>query len=146
MTAVIIRTEHADALQYQTELMLLRFGRAFVPAELRRRQAAQAVAWLDEASEAPRGLYNLRRVEPALISSLWDPELGPEAAPILARLGTPSSQRELVDLASFASQPLALRQAAAQGLCGQRGRLRRVADHRGNPQAVRSLQPERIPR
>ncbi|HVX64270.1 MAG TPA: HEAT repeat domain-containing protein [Pirellulales bacterium] len=115
LTAVIIRTEHADALQYQTELMLQRFGRAFVPAELRRRQAERAVAWLAEASKAPPGLYNLRRVEPALITSLWDPELGSEAAPILARLGTPSSQRELVDLASFASQPLELRQAAAQG-------------------------------
>lgn len=114
LTAVIIRTENADALQYQTELMLQRFGRAFVSAEERRRQAAKAVAWLAEASEAPQGLYNLRRVEPALISSLWDPELGPQAAPILARLGTPSSQRELVDLASFASQPIELRQAAEQ--------------------------------
>lgn len=114
LTAVIIRAQNADALQYQTDMMMQRFGRVVVSADERRRQAAQAVAWLEEMSEAPRGLYNLRRIEASLVAALLDPELGPLAAPIVARLGTPSGQRALVNLASFATQPIELRQAAAR--------------------------------
>ncbi len=114
LTAVIIRAQTADALQYQTDLMMQKFGRVTFSAEERRAQARQALDWLAEMSQAPRGLYNLRRVESSLAAALSDPELGPKAAPTLAKLGTATSQRTLVDLASFATQPIGLRQAAAE--------------------------------
>jgi hypothetical protein len=100
-------------LRFQVDLLLEKLGRSAVSIDERRGQAARAVAWLTQMSAAPRGLYNLRRIETSLANAAWDPELGPQAAEILATLGTPGSQRTLVDLASFASQPLELRQAAA---------------------------------
>jgi hypothetical protein len=101
-------------LRFQIDLLLEKLGRSAVSSEERRSQAAQAVAWLTEMSKAPRGLYNLRGIESSLANAVWDPELGPQAAEILATLGTASSQRVLVDLASFVAQPLELRQAAAK--------------------------------
>ena len=114
LTAVIIRAQTADALQYQTDLMMQKFGRVTFSADERRAQARQALDWLAEMSQAPRGLYNLRRVESSLAAALSDPELGLKAAPTLAKLGTATGQRTLVDLASFATQPIELRQAAAE--------------------------------
>jgi CheY-like chemotaxis protein len=114
LTAVVVRTRDPGGLRFQIDLLLEKLGRSAVSSEERRSQAAQAVAWLREMSKAPRGLYNLRGIEPSLASAVWDPELGPQATEILATLGTASSQRVLVDLASFVAQPLELRQAAAK--------------------------------
>ena len=113
LTSVIIRTQDPGALQFQMDQLFKKLGRSAVSAELRRQHANQAIAWLSEMSTAPKGLYNLRRIESSLTDALWDAELGPQAARILATLGTPRSQKVLVDLASFATQPLELRQAAS---------------------------------
>ena len=114
LTAVVIRTQDPDRLRFQIDLLLGKLGRSAVSIDERRGQAARAVAWLAQMSAAPRGLYNLRRIETSLANAAWDPELGPQAAEILATLGTADSQKTLVNLASFAAQPLELRQAAAK--------------------------------
>jgi hypothetical protein len=113
LASVIIRTQDTSALQFQLDRLFSKSGRSAVSAEERRAHARQALAWLGEMSAAPQGLYNLRRIESSLADALWDAELGPQAADILATLGTPRSQKVLVDLASFAAQPLELRQAAS---------------------------------
>jgi hypothetical protein len=47
---------------------------------------------------------------------MWTPGLGEKAVAVLGMLGTPESQRALVELASRFGQPLALRQAAVANL------------------------------
>ncbi len=62
---------------------------------------------------AGRSLYDLRLLDEQVIAGLSVPQLAPAAAAALANLGTPRSQRALVDLASRHTQPLALRRTAA---------------------------------
>ena len=113
LTAVVIRTHDPAALKFQVDQLFKKLGRSTISADERRQQAGQAIAWLSQTAAAPERLYNLRRIEAPLADALWDPEFGPQAAKILATLGTPRSQKALVDLASFAAQPLELRQAAS---------------------------------
>ncbi|HUY93125.1 MAG TPA: hypothetical protein VMV10_30630 [Pirellulales bacterium] len=113
LTAVVIRTQDPGALKFQIDQLFEKLGRSAISEEERRQQASQAIAWLSEMTAAPGGLYNLRRTEAPLADALWDPQFGPQAARILATLGTPRSQKALVDLASFAAQPLELREAAS---------------------------------
>ncbi|HID77143.1 MAG TPA: hypothetical protein EYP56_14250 [Planctomycetaceae bacterium] len=83
------------------------------PHAERQRQAAAALDWLVELTRQEQQLYSLQRTEPALLTVLYVPQLGRKAATVLGNLGTPSSQRALVEVASSRTLPLPLRQAAA---------------------------------
>lgn len=115
----IMTPQNAAGLDAQLQWLLARVGRSAVPASERRKQAAQALAWLAELSEARKSdlsadLFQTRRVERQVLSAFFMPELAAPAAAVLARLGTASSQVALVDLASRPTQPLPARQSAAK--------------------------------
>jgi CheY-like chemotaxis protein len=110
---VFIRPQDTRAMEYQLAGLFEATGASAVPAAERQAQAARALEWLVELS-APSGLYNLRRVEASVATAVWAPPLAPRAAEVLAAIGTPLSQKTLVDVASQALQPLESRQAAAR--------------------------------
>ena len=110
---VIIPTENEASLEFQLRRLLAEAGRSSVDSAERDRQAEQALVWLVELSQVPPGLYNLRRIEPAVLKALDRPEHSPKAAIVLAAFGTATSQKALVDLASQSLSPLEVRQAAA---------------------------------
>jgi len=86
--------------------------------------AQRALEWLVVLSNQPSSLWDLRRIEPAVLRALDVPTLSVKAALVLANLGTAEGQRAIVNLASQFSRPLAMRQAAAVAL--RRG----IARHR----------------
>jgi len=87
-------------------------GPEWVGFEERQRQAAQAMHWLAELAQQGPKLYDLHGLEPTVQRALYVPHLAGPAAKVLASLGTPSSQKVLVDLASRGSQALEIRQTA----------------------------------
>jgi CheY-like chemotaxis protein len=117
---IIYRPVDEAGLQFQVERLLAQAGQRLVPLEERQLHARQAVEWLLELATAERDTHNLRRVynvrraEPSLTVALQSPELSPIAAEVLAALGTASSQKSLVDIASQLGRPPEMRQAAAQ--------------------------------
>jgi hypothetical protein len=76
--------------------------------------AAQAMAWLGDLLARNQSIYDLRRQEPVIQAALYQPELAERSIAALALLGTPDSQRALVDFASRASGRIDARQQAAE--------------------------------
>ncbi|HEV2969584.1 MAG TPA: hypothetical protein VGY55_06305 [Pirellulales bacterium] len=87
-------------------------GDRFVPVKLRQQQAVQALDWLAVLATLPPDIADVRHYEPVVERALYSPLTAPHAAAVMAHLATPSSQRSLIDLASLATQPLAVRRAA----------------------------------
>jgi hypothetical protein len=120
LTSVIYRPVDAAGLEFQLDRLLTSAGQRLVPAEERRQHARQALDWLVEIASIEQEVYNarwtnnLRRIEPSLAVALQVPDFTSPAARVLAALGTASSQKSLVDLASQLGRPEEMRQAAAQ--------------------------------
>ena len=105
--------EQADA-RWQVARLAGLGARDVVPAAQRLRQALRSLELLAELADRPgRERYDLRRIEGPVLGALDLPSLNARAAAIASRLGTPASQQALVELASRATAPLAMRQAAA---------------------------------
>ena len=100
LTEAMVRPHDKQAVQWQVERLRAMAGRAAVSAEERRRQAAQTLRWIAELSAEPHPVYNLRQAEGSAMAVLHSPELGAQAVAVLEQMGTPASQRALVDLAS----------------------------------------------
>lgn len=113
LSMVIIRPVDSAGLDQQLKRLLDLAGQHIVPIEERQQQAEQAMRWLAELSQQTPHIYNLRRIEEPLTRALWTARLSQPAAQVLSTLGTASSQRSLVDLASQLAQPWEARQAAA---------------------------------
>jgi CheY-like chemotaxis protein len=111
---VIIPTQDEARLDFQLRRLLAQAGRNAVGVDERNIQAVQALDWLNHLAGIPSGLYNLRRIEPAVVTALGRPEHSPKAASVLAGLGTPTSQKALADLAGQSLLPLEVRRAAAE--------------------------------
>jgi hypothetical protein len=111
---VIIPTQDEARLDFQLRRLLAQAGRNAVGVDERNIQAGQALDWLNHLAGIPSGLYNLRRIEPAVVTALGRPEHSPKAASVLAGLGTATSQKALADLAGQSLLPLAVRRAAAE--------------------------------
>ena len=94
----------------------------FVNFDARQRQAARALELLAELSQSSTGVYDLRRVQDAVLVALYNRRLAAKAVAVLANLNSPESQRALVDVASRFTQPLRLRQAAAVAFCENRAK------------------------
>jgi hypothetical protein len=84
--------------------------------------AAQAIAWLADQLGREHSFYDLRRQAPVITSALYQPELAEHSLAALALLGTPESQRTLVDFASRSSVPLESRREAAAAFAQSVGR------------------------
>jgi CheY-like chemotaxis protein len=114
LSTLIYRPVDASGLEPQVARLLGQAGQRLIPPDERLRQARQALDWLVEMTAAPDGIYNLRRIEAALSAAIQVAELSPPAAKVLATLGTATSQRTLIDLASQPGQPTEIRHSAAQ--------------------------------
>ncbi len=88
-------------------------GDRIPPANVRAQHVVQALEWLAQLAEAPPAVADARRYEPIAERALFRPATTIAAAKVMTRLGTPSSQLSLVDLASVATQPIESRQIAA---------------------------------
>ena len=108
------RPHDEQAFRWQLEQLATLAPREFVGFEARQRQAAQALDLLAELSRSSSKLYDLRRVQDAVLAALYNPKLAAKAVAVLANLNSAESQRALVDVASRFTQPLELRQAAAK--------------------------------
>jgi CheY-like chemotaxis protein len=109
----LVRPTDPAGMQTQLGRCLRLLGRDLLPAAERRRQAQWALEWLTEIASQPDSYYDFRRAEGAALTALTDPGLAPAATALLARLGTPATQRALVDAASQGHRPLDVRDAAA---------------------------------
>ncbi len=87
-----------------------------VNVETRMVHGEKAIDWLSNfvAHHEVYSYYNILDGEKTLIAALSVPEFAAASAAALGRLGTPDSQRALVDLASTNSQPIELREVAAE--------------------------------
>jgi CheY-like chemotaxis protein len=89
-------------------------GRSAVSANERVAQAAEAMNWLSQLLSSNRAFYDLVRTAPAIELALYRPATATTAIRALAKLGTPQSQRTLVNLASQSILAGSLRRDAAQ--------------------------------
>lgn len=102
---------------YVADLLSLR-SLPFVSPQERTQHAQSALSWLTTIVEQPAdyGFYDILPWKNPIEFAIYKPELSAQASKLLGLLGSPSNQRVLVSFASQATWPLALRQAAAEGL------------------------------
>ncbi|MBX3414933.1 MAG: hypothetical protein KF708_19770 [Pirellulales bacterium] len=118
----IVRPRDVTALEFQLADLLAR-SRAELPGQqVRDRQAAGALGWLDRLTSEKGHVFDLTYVEPALHAALDNPALAASAMKVLSRYVTPSSQQGLVQMASRGGTTIELRQAAARAFCESIGR------------------------
>jgi len=106
------RLHAEEPLRVEVQRLLALSSRSMVSAAQRQEQAVRAIGWVADLINSASKAFDLGRLQGPLIQALEVPALGRQASGILATMGTPASQRALVDLASRASQPLELRKAA----------------------------------
>lgn len=110
----VMRTHNAPATQIELNRLLQATGRVITPRDVRREQGVQALTWIAELAQQPQRLYDLRRMDDAVIASLDAPGMTEAAIGALANLDTPRAQRTLVRYASRPAAPITQRQAAAR--------------------------------
>ncbi len=113
LTMPVWRAHDAKAIQGQAGQLVALAGRDFTPAPLRQLQAQQALELLVELAQSEARVFDLQRIHPIALAALTNPTLELRAIALVGALGTPDSQRALVDLASRSNEPIKLRQAAA---------------------------------
>jgi len=116
MTLALVRPHDQETVRWQVERLEKLGARSAVAPALRKRQAAEILGQLAALAETSKGLFDLGRVQKAALGAARRPELAGDAIGVLARLGTPESQRTLVDLASDRRQSVELRKAALSAL------------------------------
>jgi hypothetical protein len=84
-------------------------GRDPVTAEERASQAVEATSWIARLLAADRPFYVLQRSQHVLEAAAYQPASNKSAIAALVELGTPESQRALVNFASQATLPMASR-------------------------------------
>lgn len=101
-------------LEFKARQMIALKGRNHVPGDERAAQASVAVAYADKLlhDRGAYSFYDLHSLERPLLNALVSDNVGPTAASALSGLGTPTAQKQLVDVAS-GYRSLDLRQAAA---------------------------------
>lgn len=101
----------ADLVARLTEVA----GRNTISPQDRAAMSGQALKWLGELLARDHTFYDLHRQAPVVTAALYMPAMTDRAIDALALLGTPDSQRALVDFASHLSVPVAAREQAAHG-------------------------------
>jgi hypothetical protein len=112
LTLSFARPHDEQAFRWQLAQLLALAPREFVTHVERQQQAAAAMKLLAELSITAGDVFDLRRVQDSVIAALYTPGMTAKATAALANLGSPESQRALVELASRNTQPLAVRQSA----------------------------------
>lgn len=117
----VSRPRTPEAMQSLVE-RLTALGGEPVSADERTAQARQAIEWLGQLFAAGVPYDELRRDAGILDQVAYNPDLVQVSLTALAHVGTASSQRTLVELASLESQPLELRKLAAKAFAASRER------------------------
>ncbi len=107
------RPHSSEVLARIVERLWQLAGPAYVPPEQRAAEALQAVNWLAQLLAGDHSIYELHVAAPALEEALYRQEIAGTAMDALAKLGTPESQRSLLNFASQSTFPIALRSQAA---------------------------------
>jgi hypothetical protein len=102
--------------------------REFVGFSERLELAVRALDCLARLSNTSGRLYDMRRVEDAVLAGLLVPRLSGHAVAVLANLGTQASQQALVDLASRFVNPLRVRKSASIAFAVNVGRFGLLLD------------------
>jgi hypothetical protein len=103
----------AAAARWQFGQLNALVPREFVGFSERQTLAVRALDCLAKLSQTPGQLFNLQEAENAVLAGLLVPRLSGHAIVVLANIGTQDSQQALVEVASRAANPLALRKSAA---------------------------------
>ena len=114
MSKAFARPQDVEAMRWQLGQLATLAPQEAADFKTRQQQAAESLDLLAELSRTSGKLYDLRRVQDAVLVALYNPKLSVKAAAVLANMNSPESQRALVDLASRFVQPLEVRQAAAK--------------------------------
>ncbi|MCS7304583.1 MAG: hypothetical protein NZ602_05680 [Thermoguttaceae bacterium] len=109
---VFVRPYQPDLAKLDVARTLALAGPEWVGFEQRQQQAQQALHWIAQLAQEGQKLYDLHALEPTLLRALQVSSLASPAAKVLGSLGTPASQKALVDLASRGTHPVEIRQAA----------------------------------
>lgn len=110
---VVFRPENPAEMATAVAKAVALSGDHIIPPALRLQEATVALDWLAEMAKSPPEVFDVRRYESVIEHALFHPITAPHAAAAMARLGTHSSQVDLLDLASLPVQPLDVRHAAA---------------------------------
>jgi len=116
LTIAFSRPIDAEAARWQLGQIAALTPREFVGFSERQNLAVRALDCLAKLGGASGNLFDLRRVESAVLAGLPVPRLSGHAVAVLANLGTQASQQALVESASRFVNPLTIRQAAASAL------------------------------
>lgn len=118
LAAAWIRPMHAEGVAFQLQQLeeqALSQGVEAGSPELRTRQAALALDWLEQLLGLRPELFDLRPLTSAVERALHVPELTDRATRVLSKLPSPQAQRALAELASQEISSAATRTAAAAG-------------------------------
>ena len=113
LTKAFPRPHDAAGMKWEASQLRALAPTQLVPLEVRQQQAVRALGHLASLSTA-RDLYDLRRIETAAMAALTTPHLTVPAVSVIGNIGTPESQRALVELASRPVARLEDRQAASR--------------------------------
>jgi len=108
------RPQTDEALAELLERLKAVSGREQVTPEERAAMAGQSLTWLGQLLAREHTFYDLRRQAPVVEAALYLPAMTGKAVEALALVGTPSSQRSLVDFASHLTVPIEARRQAAE--------------------------------
>ncbi|HEY2838601.1 MAG TPA: hypothetical protein VGJ26_05615 [Pirellulales bacterium] len=112
-SVAVVRPISVEGLEYELKLLDRATNRAIVSREERTAECAQALRWIGRLADRPRSLYELRRLDAAVLASLDAPGVTELALAALARLDTARSQRALAEVASRQAAPIEIRRLAA---------------------------------
>jgi CheY-like chemotaxis protein len=108
-----VRPQTEEAITPIVERLSQLSARNQLSPKERAAMAAQAMGWLADLLSRKQTFYDLKRQSPVIQAALYQSELTPHAVKALALVGTPESQKSLVDFASQSSVPIDARQQAA---------------------------------
>jgi hypothetical protein len=108
----VSRPHTPEALTQIVERLQTLTQRDAVPADERAAQADEATTWIAKLLAADRPFYVLQRATPVLEAAVYKLQSNESAIAALVELGTPASQRALVNFASQTTLPVASRAEA----------------------------------
>ena len=100
-------------MQQEIQLLLRMAGRNRISPDERISQASDALAAVAKLAASPTDVFDLRRIEDAVIHAMYVPQLCGKASAILGHWASPPAQQALLNVATDENRALDDRQAAA---------------------------------
>ena len=134
----------AEAARWQFGQLAALATPEFVGFSEREALAVRALDCLARLGDMSCELYDMRRAEDAALAGLAVPRLSGHAVPVLANIGTQTSQQALVDVASRLVNPLAIRRAAGIAFRSSVKRFGLLLGQEAVREPICAVQPERF--